>query len=245
MARQLKPFGLDIIAFTQYEEGVAYQGGPPTGADWEFVFDSRSRCFRMRVQAKRMYLNNYTYRSLGPLPASAQHQALITNANGALPTYIFYNSDVPVQRNLARNIKDELQLKRAQWKTMPGCQSPHFQPPTYWGCAIRSAQATPYGNNFVANDMAPMMPLHCLFCTCRGKSDLVDRVHSALAEYRTKLTVELGSEQEFDLPEVEKLPDWLRRLTLDQMEEDERKSELKERRLSGVAVISQRQGIKQ
>lgn len=95
------PGSVVIKPFSKREEGIQYQGGNPTGADWMFTFLSGRRAFSLRIQAKRLveYKTMYKYdgidKKMGKAhPGQYQIDFLINEANriGAFPIYVFYNN---------------------------------------------------------------------------------------------------------------------------------------------------------
>jgi hypothetical protein len=87
---QKYPHRIKIHKFTQKDESV-------TGADWDWLFVGRSQVFRMRIQAKKLYLSG-KYESLNyPTDKNKPRQVsnLIASAKQAtpprFPAYCFYN----------------------------------------------------------------------------------------------------------------------------------------------------------
>lgn len=245
LARKHQGRGLRIKAYTKQEEAA-------TGGDWAFWFsDPKGRGIGARIQAKRLFSRSGRYESLfhqsdaqkkQGKPTPNQCQTMLEPQDDRLiPIYIFYNSDAL--------LKPPLFPFYRYWPYYPFC----YFGLAAWGISAASALAVKranWGKNNKPGDFC-MAPWHCLVCeecwdvTATGKSlpELVSHGLKALFEARRDDT-EAGAdlrEYKISFELTDNPPNWVGLLT-DGDDDDKRESltsEMRERGLHGVAVLTQ------
>lgn len=165
LARKHMGRGLDIKAYTKAEEGR-------NGADWAFWFaDGRGKGIGVRIQAKRLFADVGLYKSLfhqsdsqkeaskaSMQPTPNQCETLLNHPDRLVPLYVFYNSD-----SLKLSTALSAHVPLAWWQL---CGFPFPSPD--WGISAASALAiknAKWGKDNRPGDF-PMIPWHCLVCSC-------------------------------------------------------------------------------
>lgn len=242
LARKYQGRGLSIKAYTKKEEAA-------TGGDWAFWFsDSKGRGIGARIQAKRLFSPSGRYESLfhqsdtqknQGKPTPNQCQTMLKHQDGLIPIYIFYNSDALLKFSLFPSYR--------YWPYYPFC----YFGLAAWGISAASALAVKqanWGKNNKPGDFF-MAPWHCLVCekywsrTATGKS-LPELVSRGLKELfrATRGDAEAGTdlrEDEISFELTENPPNWARLLTAGNDDRERLTSEMQERGLHGVAVLTQ------
>ena len=155
---------MDIKTFTKTEESV-------NGADWAFWFAGFSGAgIGVRIQAKRYFRSEGRYKSLyhqsdkqrlhsegtGSFTPN-QCEVLLTHRDGLVPIYVFYNPNTLAIYDVHRPHRNLV-----WWRY---CFPYHDR---VWGISAASALAVKqarWGKDNRPGDF-PMVPWHCLLCSC-------------------------------------------------------------------------------
>lgn len=154
---------IQTVEFHRNEEGL-------NGADWEWVFLSKSqdKSFTVRVQAKVLNPHDNVYHELHYRKKDGKYQSDLliekAKATNALPVYCLYNYFENVE-------KDDL------WTCH--CNYSAFD---YYGCALIDAakvKALRASNKKSLNDLkSHFLPMHCaITCNMDSSLSLPERVH--------------------------------------------------------------------
>jgi hypothetical protein len=236
--------GLTIKTFTKALER-------DNGADWGFWFaDRRNRGLAVRVQAKRLYAKSGRYEQLyhpykGPSKSGQtwanQCEAMLGWPDGAVPLYVFYNSD---KLNLTAALSSMLN----GWKDLRGLPFPLRD----WGISAASALAIRKAN-WGKNDRPgnfPMLPWHCLVCArCWGKRSvgptLPERIGHGLRQlyaYRAADQVDEPAdplELDFSFEPTSNAPEWAGLLREGSGAENLLNEQMSRLNLKGVAILQE------
>lgn len=248
LARKHRGRGLDIKTFTKTEESV-------NGADWAFWFAGYSGAgIGVRIQAKRFFSSSGRYKSLyhqsdkqrqqsaaAGLPTPNQCEALLTHRDGLVPVYVFYNSNT-------LNIYDVHRPHRnlIWW---------HYCFPYHdrdWGISAASALAVrqaKWGKNDRPGDF-PMVPWHCLLCSCCWDERPADASLPSMIGYGLQQMYEYSSPSseteeddriafDYSFEPTDNTPAWVWALQDGDGEENVLNEEMARLNLKGVAVISE------
>lgn len=248
LARKHSGRGLDIKTFTKTEESL-------NGADWAFWFTGHTGLgIGLRIQAKRIFAPSGLYESLyhqSPtqkkqtkatgLLTPNQCETLLAHQDGLVPLYVFYNSDAldiynahPPFGNLVR------------WR----CSFPYYV--LDWGISAASAHAVrraKWGKNNRPGDF-PMVPWHCLLCSCCWGERPADTSLPSLIGYGLRQMYDYGvadgdepegESREFEFPfePTDNTPRWVSLLNDGPATELSLEEELSRLQLKGVAVIGE------
>lgn len=180
---QRYPHRIKVNKFTQADENK-------TGADWDWLFVGRSKVFRMRIQAKKLYDD----KKYGALSSPQQTSKLISSASATKPirfaAYCFYN----------------------YWTGTPGLGGPYcgmtIPAEVIKGCTIASATAvqsiTKKPKNSLNNIADISIPWICLVC-CPDFRDLdVQSNNDWLPDNVKAICAKLANSKE-EVPECEEI----------------------------------------
>ncbi|KYG66813.1 hypothetical protein AZI86_07180 [Bdellovibrio bacteriovorus] len=180
------PDRVRVVKFTGTAEGK-------NGADWEWLFVGKSHHFKLRVQAKKLYLKDMEYGALKSSDADAQCDKLIKSANKdqSFPLYVFYNSNL---EDLTGNV----------WRC--GSYSMNID---LLGCTTMSAYSIRESIKNNQIDLADLLPKQdpwsCLVCCTLGSGNRSSELHE-----QVKKRIEFAyADDEVEIPELipnEKLP---------------------------------------
>jgi hypothetical protein len=208
LSKKFSGRGFEIKSFNKYEEGTSYMRGAPTGADWEFwIADKSWKGIRLRIQAKRLFLESGKYESFDA--TSAQHKNLenSAHAHGAIPLYVLYNG--PTHSEAFPK-----PYPFCMWQCCgPFCLSKFSK--KHWGCAVALPSSVHMPKQPEPIDIFPMWPWHCLFCPSKSSHANLNLPMLCLEALQTmglRDTLELSSEvprwvavlREGRVPELEK-----------------------------------------
>ena len=249
LARKHTGRGLEVKAFSKHVEGKE-------GADWAFWFaDGTRQGIGARIQAKRLYADEGRYKSLyhqsnkqkeaskaSGLPTPNQCETLINHPDSLVPLYVFYNSDALDFEKLRSTHQ---QLQWWFWRNFPS----HF---TEWGISAASPLAikhADWGKKDQPGDF-PMIPWHCLFCSCCWDKRPADSSLAAQVGYGLRQLYELGVSQgkseeskhddmHFSFEPTEETPKWVGLLREGSQAEEWLVEEMGQLNLKGVAIIEE------
>jgi hypothetical protein len=156
LSKKFSGRGLDIKSYNKFEEGTSYDGGDPTGADWQFrIEDKNGLGIDLRIQAKRLFLQSGKYESFDS--TSSQHKNLqkSADAHGAIPLYVFYNGPHPQAFANPHPYYE--------WRCCDRFCLPKFSE-NLWGCAFALTSSIQNARKPYPNQIYPMWPWHCLLC---------------------------------------------------------------------------------
>lgn len=250
LARKHRGRGLDIKAYTKAEEST-------NGADWAFWFaDGPWRGIGARIQAKRLFNENGNprYKSLyhqsdsqknasklsGGLTPN-QCETLLTHRDGLVPLYVFYNSD-----QLRHSSAFYRHWKHRWWPDNCHINSPSQE----WGISVTSAAAiksADWGKRNRPDDF-PMLPWHCLVCSCCWDKRPADASLPSIVGHglRGLYGYSVGGDEPGTLDEfgfsfepTDSAPSWVRLLREERDVEGALDKEMGRLNLKGVAIIEE------
>jgi len=132
---------IEIIKYSARAEGYS------TGADWEWIFKDQKQFYKVRVQAKRLYLESMRYDALKDSQTQVAQLIAAARAVKAFPVYVLYNSFFKMDSNTDEN----------------------SETPSLFGCGLVSAlkaEKLISEGRVGLNDLLPVQtPWHHLFCT--------------------------------------------------------------------------------
>ncbi len=248
LARKHKGHGLAIKAFTKSVES-------DNGADWAFWFtDISQKGIGVRIQAKRLSVDKgkVHYKSLyyqskaqkensknGCSPTN-QCEALLNHGDGLIPIYAFYNSD---RLDLHAALSVLSQIPRRKRRCFP------LHDPSIWGISVASAEAVKKAN-WGKDDCPgkfPMIPWHCLVCSCCWEDRPADLSLPSLVGHGLRQLYSYGSgdhddnphDSDFNFEPTDKKPEWVNMLQEGSEEETALGEEMDSLNLRGVAIIEE------
>lgn len=253
LAKKHRGGGLDIKTFTKSEERA-------NGADWAFWFAGyKGLGIGVRIQAKRLFEKEVRYKSLyhqsekqrkeskvSGLLTPNQCETLLNHRDGMIPMYAFYNSYAIYKSGLFRHYfrANSFPLRDKYWNGDWSIED--------WGISVGAAIAVKnanWGKNNHPGEF-PMIPLHCLFCTCCWDEHPVDTSLPFLIGYGLQKmysisasgvdeTDDVKRDLDFSFEPTEDAPRWVGLMREGISSEIGLEEEMSRLQLKGVAVIGE------